>query len=247
MLNQDFPGLTLIGVGPGDPSLLTLAAVEAIEKADVVAYPASEDGEAGMAAKIANKWISRDKKKLPIYFPMTTEIIPREIAWRKASDALAAEVALGQRVVFLSQGDVSLYSTSSYVLMGLRLNHPECSVSLIPGISSISAAAASAGWPIALQQEKLLILPTPNEPEELETLLESDALTNKVLALLKLGKRWEWVKPLLKRKGLLTKALFAQRLGLPGEKVSIASEIGTEERPYFSLLLVRKGWPEVMP
>ncbi|HJN35668.1 MAG TPA: SAM-dependent methyltransferase, partial [Prochlorococcaceae cyanobacterium Fu_MAG_50] len=107
--------LTLVGVGPGDRSLLTLAAVAAIEAASVVAYPVPRLQAVGMAAEIAAPWIGSDQRRLPLLFPMVSAAEPRIAAWHAAADALAAEVDLGQTVVMLCEGDVSLFASSSYV------------------------------------------------------------------------------------------------------------------------------------
>ena len=239
--------LTLVGVGPGDPSLLTLAAVKAIQHSTVVAFPVSSPGADGMAATIAASWIGQNTKRLPLLFPMVSAPSPRQVAWREAGEKLVASVAEGEEVVFLCQGDVSLFASASYVLLYIRSNHPKCPVKLIPGVTAISAAAAAGSWPLALQMDQLHILPTPDDPEILETLLLDTACTNRVLALLKLGKRWDWVRPLLEKKGLLSEALFAQRVGFADQQVMMAENVPRSIRPYFSLLLIRQGWPEILP
>jgi len=220
--------LTLVGVGPGDPQLLTVAAVRAIEAAAVVAYPVAREGAEGMAARIAAPWIGPQQRRLPLVFPMVAETEPRQQAWHAAADALAAE------------------------LLALAQRQPACPVRVIPGISAVSAAAAAASsqghpWPLALQQEPLLIRPTPETEAELAALLEQAAATGSVLALLKLGHRWSWVQPLLAARGLLEQALFAQRVGWPDQLVQPAVLVSAAEQPYFSLLLIRQGWPAVLP
>ncbi|MEB3209223.1 MAG: precorrin-2 C(20)-methyltransferase [Synechococcus sp.] len=245
-------GLTLVGVGPGDPELLTVAAVRAIQAADRVAYPVAREGAEGMAAAIANRWITLEQLRLPLLFPMVAEAAPRVAAWHAAADALAAAVAAGERVVLLCEGDVSLFASSSYVQLALRRRHPGCPLRLIPGVPAVCAAAAAAAgsgldWPLALQSEGLLIRPTPETPAELLQLLARAAGDGTVLALLKLGHRWSWVRPLLAERGLLEGALFAQRVGWPDQLLATAAAVPAEEQPYFSLLLIRQGWPEVLP
>ena len=165
------PSLTLVGVGPGDPSLLTLAAVKAIQNSTVVAFPVSRTGGDGMAANIAASWIGQNTRRLPLLFPMVSEPAPRQVAWREAGEKLVASVADGEDVVFLCQGDVSLFASASYVLLYIRANHPKCPVKLIPGVTAISAAAAAGAWPLSLQKEQLHIVPTPDDQKTLETLL----------------------------------------------------------------------------
>jgi len=244
-------GLTLVGVGPGDPQLLTVAAVKAIEAAGVVAYPVAREGADGMAATIAAPWIGASQRRLPLLFPMVSEAAPRIAAWHAAAGALAAEVAAGNTVVLLCEGDASLFASCSYVLLAMAERHPTCPLRVIPGITSVAAAAAVGAWPLALQGEGVLIRPTPETPVELETLLDWAAGApggpQTSLALLKLGHRWSWVRPLLEQRGLLEGALFAQRVGWPDQLVATAAEIEASEQPYFSLLLIRQGWPAVLP
>ena len=154
--------LTIAGVGPGDPSLLTLAAVDAIQESTVVSYPVSTRGGDSLAEKIASKWITKDKKKLPLHFPMVDDQNTLKSAWRVAGNDLMKMVDKGERVVFLAQGDISLFSTGSYLSKELEKYHPECVVKLIPGVTSFSAAAAKSKLPLAFQEEELLVLPVPD-------------------------------------------------------------------------------------
>jgi precorrin-2/cobalt-factor-2 C20-methyltransferase len=224
-----------------------MAAVQAIGAAAVVAYPVARLEAEGMAARIAAPWIRPEQRRLPLVFPMVAEAEPRQQAWHRAADALAAEVAAGQAVVLLCEGDASLYASASYALLALAERHPTCPVAVIPGITAVAAAAAAGRWPLALQQEALLIRPTPEGPGELEALLQRAAGEGTVLALLKLGHRWSWVRPLLEARGLLAGSLFAQRVGWPDQLLAPAAEVPAEEQPYFSLLLIRQGWPDVLP
>lgn len=244
--------LTLVGVGPGDPELLTVAAVKALEQADVVAHPVAREGQAGMALAIASQWLQPSQQLLPLAFPMVAEAEPRISAWHEAADALARTVRAGRRVVLLCEGDVSLFATSSYVQLALRRRHPDLSFALIPGIPSVCAAAAAAArvavdLPLALQQEGLLIRPCPENASDFHELLQSARAASSVLGLIKVGHRWPWVSEVLSEAGLLDQALFAQRVGWPDQWVAAASDVPPDARPYFSLLLIRQLWPEVLP
>ena len=106
-------GLTVIGVGPGDPELITVAAQRAIAAATVVAYPVAALERPGMAAQIAQPWLLPTQRQLPLLFPMVQEAEPRQQAWQQAASAVAAEVRAGERVVFLCEGDCSLFASSS--------------------------------------------------------------------------------------------------------------------------------------
>ena len=239
--------LTITGVGPGDPSLLTMAAVDAIQESTVVSYPVSTRGGESLTEKIASKWITKDKKKLPLHLPMVDDQNALKTAWRVAGNELMKMVEKGERVVFLAQGDISIFSTGSYLSKELEKYHPECVVKLIPGVTSFSAAAAQSKLPLAFQEEQLLVVPVPPTPKELKVILSEAASINRVVVLLKLGKKWTWVKSLLKELDLLQSSIFAERLGFSDQKIFTASDLPSESRPYFSLLLIRQSWPIKMP
>ena len=239
--------LTIAGVGPGDPSLLTLAAVDAIQESTVVSYPVSTRGGDSLAEKIASKWITKDKKKVPLYFPMVDDQDTLKSAWRVAGNKLMRMVEKGERVVFLAQGDISLFSTGSYLLKELEKYHPDCLVKLIPGVTSFSAAASKSKLPLAFQEEQLLVVPVPDSYNELKVILSNAALMKRVVVLLKLGKKWEWVKPLLEELGLIESSIFAERIGFSDQQILKASDLSSGKRVYFSLLLIRQSWPLKMP
>ena len=239
--------LTIVGVGPGGKDLLTIAALKAINSASVISFPVSMEGGESLAAQIASEWLPDNKKKLPLLFPMVLEEEPRKSAWSKACDELVDVIQSGEKVVFLSQGDISFFSSGSYILLGMRSKYPECKVKLIPGITSFAAAAAIAEWPLALQKEQLLILPAPDDPKVLQDVLKESFSSQRGIVLMKIGKRWEWIRPMLEKMGLLQNALFAEKVGLSDQKILKASDLNAESMPYFSLLLIRQNWPEVLP
>ena len=239
--------LTITGVGPGDPSLLTLAAVNAIQESTVVSYPVPTRGGDSLAEKIASKWITKDKKKVPLHFPMVDDQNTLKSAWRVAGNKLMRMVEKGERVVFLAQGDISLFSTGSYLLKELEQYHPDCLVKLIPGVTSFSAAASKSKLPLAFQEEQLLVVPVPDSYNELKVILSNAALMKRVVVLLKLGKKWEWVKPLLEELGLIESSIFAERIGFSDQQILKASDLSSGARAYFSLLLIRQSWPLKMP
>ena len=111
---NDFPSLTVVGVGPGDCSLLTIAAVEAIKKAKVIVFPTSSDDKKSSAAEIVKKYI-KFKKKIPIIFPMARQEFDSDKIWSSAADIIVKSVRKNKSVALLCLGDPSLYASSSTV------------------------------------------------------------------------------------------------------------------------------------
>ena len=237
----------MVGVGPGDPELITVAAQRAIAAATVVAYPVAALERPGMAAQIARPWLAPTQRQLPLLFPMVQEAEPRQQAWQQAASAVAAEIRAGERVVFLCEGDCSLFASSSYLLLALKAQAPELPVRVIPGITAASAAAAAASWPLALQDEQLQVVPLPDEPNRARQLLLTAREHGQPMVLLKVGRRWRWLRPLLEELQLLESALYGERVGWPEQLVLPAASVAAEERPYFSLVLLRPAWPAVLP
>ncbi|AII44184.1 hypothetical protein KR100_12570 [Synechococcus sp. KORDI-100] len=224
-----------------------MAAVRAIEQADLIVSPVARPGEVGMAARIASRWIKPDQLQRSHVFPMVEAPQPRQQAWKAAADLLAGEVSAGKQVVLLCEGDASLFATGSYVLLSLQKRHPSCTVRVIPGIPSFSAAAAAALWPLALQQDQFVVAPCPDCEGDFSRMASQAEQRGQNLALLKLGRRWRWLRPLLEQRGLLSRSLFAEKVGWPDQVIAPAEQIPAGERPYFSLLLIRQCWPEVLP
>ena len=237
----------MVGVGPGDPELITVAAQRAIAAATVVAYPVAALERPGMAAQIAQPWLPPTQRQLPLLFPMVQEAEPRQQAWQQAASAVAAEVRAGERVVFLCEGDCSLFASSSYLLLALKAEAPELPIRVIPGITAASATAAAAGWPLALQDEQLQVVPLPDQPDQARQLLLTAQEHGQPMVLLKVGRRWRWLRPLLVELELLESALYGERVGWPEQLVVPAASVAAEERPYFSLVLLRPAWPAVLP
>ena len=234
--------LTLIGVGPGDPELLTIAGLRALQRARTVAYPVAQPNGEGIAAQIVAPWIHPRQQRLPLHFPMTQAAEPCRQAWQAASQLLLQAVAAAAPVVMLCEGDVSLYASASYVLLQLQ-QHPGLNLRLIPGVTSLAAAAAAARWPLALQGQQLLVAPSPRHPAELDGLLAKA----EILGLLKLGQHWTWLRTALAERNLLAHSLVAERVGWPDQRLLPAAQLPPQACPYFSLLLIRRAWPPVLP
>ena len=235
---NDFPSLTVVGVGPGDCSLLTIAAVQAIKKAKVIVFPISSDGKKSSAAEIVKEYI-KFKKKIPIIFPMARQEFNPDEIWSNAVDVIVKSIKNQDSVALLCLGDTSLFASSSNILRIIKNKHPEIITKTIPGISSISAAAALSNFNLAIKGETLIIKECPSNKQELVDLLSINREKKTVLVLMKVGKRWEWVKNLLKKEDIINKSIIALNVGMPDQIVQEVSKFNLNKVPYFSLLLIR--------
>ena len=235
---SDFSSLTVVGVGPGDGSLLTIAAVQAIKKAKVIVFPISSDDKKSLAAEIVKEHI-KFKKKIPIIFPMARQEFDPDEIWSDAVDIIVKSIRNYKSVALLCLGDTSLFASSSNILRILKNNHPEIITTTIPGISSVSAAAALSNFNLATKGDTLIIKECPSHKQELVDLISLNRKKKTVLVLMKVGKRWEWVKNLLKKEDIISKSVIAINVGMPNQIVQEVSTFELNKVPYFSLLLMR--------
>ena len=128
--------LTIVGVGPGDPSLLTIAAVDAIKKAKVIVFPLSDDNKKSFAAEIVKKH-TKYKKNIPIIFPMARKDFDPDEIWSNAVEKIVKFIQNRESVVLLCLGDTSIFASSSNILRIIKHNYPEIITKTIPGISSL--------------------------------------------------------------------------------------------------------------
>ena len=233
-----FPSLTVVGVGPGDCSLLTIAAVQAIKKAKVIVFPIASDNKKSSAAEIVKEYI-KFKKKIPIIFPMSRQEFDPDEIWSNAVDVIVKSIKNQDSVALLCLGDTSLFASSSNILRIIKNKHPEIITKTIPGISSISAAAALSNFNLAIKGETLIIKECPSNKQELVDLISINREKKTVLVLMKVGKRWEWVKNFLKEENIINKSVIAINVGMPNQIVQKVSRFEQNNMPYFSLLLIR--------
>lgn len=223
--------LTGVGVGPGDPELLTLKAVRVLREADVVAVPDKGAGER-TAMSIAAAYI-QDKPILPCATPMVRDKAALAEAHGAIADRLCALLEEGKRVAFITLGDPSIYSTYLYVhrLVLARGYAAE----LVPGVPSFCAAAASLNMGLCEGSERLLIVPASHR--DISDCLDTDAN----LVFMKAGKDLIALRDRLDREGLLENASLAANCGMEGEVLCPRLSELEEETGYFSLVVVKRG------
>jgi precorrin-2 C20-methyltransferase / precorrin-3B C17-methyltransferase len=233
------PGrLTGVGVGPGDPDLLTVRATRIIGSADVIAYHCARHGRS-IARAAAEPYLREGQAEEILQYPLTTEgtghpggyaAVMAEF-YEEATERLAAHLERGRDVVVLCEGDPAFYG--SYQHLHTRLAG-RFSAAIVPGISSVAAAAAAVGVPLVQHDEALTVLPGTLPDAELRARLAgTDAV-----AILKLGRTFDRVRSAVTDAGLLDRARYVERAGTEAQRVEPLADVDPATVPYMSLVLV---------
>jgi len=238
------PGLIGIGVGPGDPDLLTVKAVKAIHNADIIMCPASKEDRPSIALSVVSSLIDKSKNQeiVKLIFPMTKDKDILNATWKKNAKIMAEKVLLGKNVVYLTVGDPYLYSTWIYMYKDLKENYPDMEISVIPGIVSIFTFASKVGISIAEGAEKVAIIPSCYDLSSVKEI----AKYSETMVFLKDGRYFDQVIKVLKESGFPDDSIFAigQDLGTENEIIRkmTLGEVNDETltTKYFSILVVKR-------
>lgn len=229
--------LFLVGVGPGDPELLTRKAERILREADVIAAPVTAPNESSQALGIVSELLD-DKRHhlLPLLFPMSSDrdsLIPH---WKEACRLVAERVHAGKTVAFIALGDPMFYATSLYLLDGMRREYPEVPVEVVPGVSSIFAAAAAGCFPLAEGTERVAVLPATAGMEAVRDVINK----NDTVILLKVKPAFDSIMGLIEEYPQAN-ILFAQKIGMAGQVVLTDRALIAAFKPdYLSLLIIRQ-------
>jgi precorrin-2/cobalt-factor-2 C20-methyltransferase len=218
-----------LGVGPGDPELLTLKALRLLRAVPVVAYPAPEHGDS-FARSIVAAWIGGHQREIAIRFPMRPGPPPRAV-YDGAAAALAAELDAGHDVALLCQGDPLFYGSFLNVFTRLAGRYR---IDIVPGVSSLTACAAAAAIPLVSRDDTLAVIPATLDEEQIAARL---AVRDSV-AIVKLGRHIAKVRRLLDRLGLLNGAVYIEHATLPSQRVAPFACVDPDIAPYFSMVLI---------
>jgi precorrin-2 C20-methyltransferase / precorrin-3B C17-methyltransferase len=236
-----------VGLGPGDPELVTVKAARLIGEADVVAYHSARHGRS-IARTIAEPYLRPGQLEEHLVYPVTTETTDHsggyagalEDFYREAADRIAAHLHAGRNVALLAEGDPLFYS--SYMHMHTRLTSRFDAV-IVPGVTSVSAASAATGTPLVQGDEVLTILPGTLPPDELRRrLADTDAAV-----VLKLGRSYPAVREALSASGRLDQAFYVERASTAAQKVLPAADVDDASVPYFSLAMLPGMSPRPEP
>jgi precorrin-2/cobalt-factor-2 C20-methyltransferase len=221
-----------VGLGPGDPGLITVKSSRLISKARVIAYPSLAGGES-FARSIAADLISPEAKEIVMDVPMTVERAPAQAAYDIGAKNIAAVLDRGEDVVCLCEGDPFFYGSFMYLYARLATDYQ---VEVVPGVTSITTCAARAGMPLAARNERLTVLPGPLPVEELRTRIEGA----ESVAIMKVGRHLNKIRTVIAELGLTDKAAYIERASLPDELVCPLAG-APEKAPYFSMIILTKG------
>ncbi|MFI0817788.1 precorrin-2 C(20)-methyltransferase [Streptomyces sp. NPDC021098] len=227
-----------VGLGPGDPSLMTVRAVEVIAEADVVAYHSARHGRS-IARSIAERHLRPDHIEERLVYPVTTEGTDHPGGYRgameefytEAAARLAAHLDAGRTVAVLAEGDPLFYGSYMHMHKRLADRYP---TEVIPGVTSVSAAAARLGAPLVEGEEVLTVLPGTLPEEELTARLA----TTDAAAVMKLGRTFPTVRRALERSGRLADARYVERATMSAERTGRLDEVDPSSVPYFSVAVL---------
>jgi len=222
-----------VGVGPGDPQLLTLKACEVISTADVLAYPVNGSGES-QARATASPVIPEGANELPIHVPIKIERGPARDAYDEAAKGISDHLSAGRNVAYLCAGDPLFYGSFMYLAVRLGEAHE---IEVVPGVTSLSACDARTLAPLAGRNDIFSIVPAPLPEDALKSALAgADAA-----AIIKLGRHFNKVRDVLRALGLVERTIVLQSVTGEDERVIALEDAAEDDAPYFSTILVRRG------
>jgi precorrin-2/cobalt-factor-2 C20-methyltransferase len=227
-----------IGVGPGPAGYIPLAAVEALQRADIVYAPRARTSETSVALQCLAGIDLAQVRIREIEFNMDPDRSVLSEHYAQLAQTIAADLHKGLNVAYLTIGDSLTYSTYGYILAALREYLPDLPHRTFPGITSYAAAASAMGWPLGVGKERTLILPCPEDTDALRQDIES----HDIVVLMKIGPRLPWVLTLLRKMGIAEHCAFARRIGLADEMLAdgVSDLNATEAMGYLATLLIRK-------
>jgi len=224
-----------VGVGPGDPELLTLKAVNVIKQADVIIAPKTEKKEDSTALSIARPYLKADVEILKLVFPMVNHADTLSDAWENNKNSILELLEKGKNVVFLTLGDPMFYSTYMYVFRLLKdCGYP---IHTVPGVPAFCAMGSHLGLPLAEGNDVLSIIPATMEAEALDKLLS----TVDNVVLMKVYKNFDEIVSKLNEHGFGENAVMVTKCGLPDEEINYKlGEVDGSTVNYLSTIIAKK-------
>ena len=225
-----------ISVGTGDPDLITVKGLRILQTVDIVTFPQGIGDKLGVAEKIIRQWLKPQQTTIALDFPYVREQDILESAWHKSAKIIWQYLQQGNNVAFACEGDVSFYSTFTYLASTLKQLHPEAIIETVPGVCSPTAAASDLQIPLTVSNQRLTILPAMYTVADLETALDSA----EVVVLLKVSSVYQQVWQILQKRGLLNSSWVVEKASCSDRKIYHNLQLHPHLKlPYFSLLLIQ--------
>ncbi|MBT5570000.1 MAG: precorrin-2 C(20)-methyltransferase [Alphaproteobacteria bacterium] len=221
-----------IGVGPGDPELMTLKGARILASVPIVAYPAPETGDS-LARRIAAAHLPKDTTEIAIRMPLSSNRFPVEAVYDRAAEEIGLHLGAGRDVAILCEGDPFFYGSFMYLFARLSEQWP---VEVVPGVSSLTACAAVSRKPLAALNDVLTVIPATLPDDVLrERLAATDAA-----AIIKVGRHLPRIRAVLDNMGLADSAEYIEHATMADENHSPLTELEDAKAPYFSMILVHR-------
>ena len=226
-----------VGVGPGDPDLLTVKAQRLLGEIGVICYTELDDGAPSFALAVVEGLLSVEAERLPITIPSDDSPVPHE-TWHEAAGRIGAKLREGRDVAFITEGDPMLYSEFPHLIRHVQAEGLEGpTVEVVPGVPSVMAAAASSGVPLVSQGQRLAILPQVYGIDDLR-----EAITNyDTIVLMEIDRNLIQALANLESLGLAGHAIYVRQASTASERViHDISKLTAEDLDYFSLLIIKR-------
>jgi precorrin-2/cobalt-factor-2 C20-methyltransferase len=221
-----------VGIGPGDPELITLKALRILKSVPVLAWPAPEEGPS-LAREIVAGHLPGTQREIPIRMPLLPARFPADDVYDGAAAEIGAALDAGEDVAVICEGDPFFYGSFMYLYGRLAGDYP---VEVVPGVSSLTACAAALGAPLSAKNDVLTVIPGPLDSDTIkQRLTDADAV-----AIIKVGRHFERIRTLIDDLGLTANARYIERATMGEQRILPIGEVGDGNAPYFSMILVHK-------
>ncbi len=212
---MSFGTLYGIGIGPGDPDLVTVKGAALLSRCRHVVVPKASRSAESVALSIIRKHLNPDTEIHEVVFPMVTRKETLAAKWRESANRVVEILSTGEDVCFPTLGDAFLYSTYIYLVRSLRESHPDTRIITVPGINAFSAVAAATGFPVGEGKQPVTIIPAADDLSALDDALSRGG----TVVIMKVGKRLSAVLDLLEKHNALDSSVFAAHVGMENEHV----------------------------
>ncbi|MFJ7646629.1 precorrin-2 C(20)-methyltransferase [Lysinibacillus sp. NPDC097279] len=226
-----------LGVGPGDPELITVKAFRVIQESPVIAYPKKLKGSKSYAHRIVDVYINPEEKDmLGLVFPMTKDEAVLEREWTKSVELVYGKLKEGKDVAFVTEGDPLLYSTFIHMMKLMQDTHPDVEIRTVPGISSFNGSASRLGIALADGDDRVAIVPAHDNYEAMREAIES----HDAVVFIKVAKVIDLMLEVLRDLDLLDKASVVTKVTSDEEIIWDVRELDGVDLEYLTLMVVRK-------